>query len=243
MIPVRLKLTEMNALLMLGIDTSGKTATVAAADENTVYAQFTVLTKLTHSQIILPMVSRTLEGAGLSLENIEAVATANGPGSYTGLRIGVSSVKAMAYALGIGCVGVSTLEALAANLKIFSGIICPVMTARQELVYNALFSSDGRTVTRLTEDRVISSAELSAQLDAYADMPVILNGDGSAAFSQKYDKGILAPPSLRMQLATGIIDAAQGKPLITPDKLSAAYLQQVKAEKDLQDKLSAQENS
>ena len=225
-------------MLMLGIDTSGKTATVAAADEKKVYAQFTVLTRLTHSQIILPMVNSTLKGAGLTLADIEGIAVAVGPGSYTGLRIGVSSVKAMAYALGIGCAGVSTLEALAAGVRIAEGIICPVMTARQELVYNALFSSDGERLTRITEDRVISAAELAEELDGFSDGRVILTGDGAEIFSEKHGGGILSPPALRLQLATGVIEAAQGKPLIPPEQLDTAYLQQVKAEKDLEDKLN-----
>ena len=128
-------------MLILGIDTSGKTASVALCDENTVLAQTTVLTKLTHSQVIMPLCETMLKNAGEKLENINGIAAANGPGSYTGLRIGVSAVKAMAFALNIGCAGISTLESLAYNFKGIKTTVCSIMHARLDLVYAAFFES------------------------------------------------------------------------------------------------------
>lgn len=215
-------------MTLLGIDTSGKTASVAVCTENAVLAQNSVYTKLTHSQIILPICRGVLKSAGLTLNDIDGIAAAAGPGSYTGLRIGIAAVKAMCFALNKPCIGISTLEALAHNVSLHRGVICSVMAARQDLVYGAVFSSDGRTVTRLTEDRILPIGELKMILDGY-DGNIAAVGDGSSLLSG--ERFIEAPPHLRLQLASGLCAAAFDKELYTPDKLEAAYLEITKAEK------------
>lgn len=215
-------------MTLLGIDTSGKTASVAVCTENAVLAQNSVYTKLTHSQIILPICCGVLKSAGLTLNDVDGIAAAAGPGSYTGLRIGIAAVKAMCFALGKPCIGISTLEALAYNVSLHSGVICSVMAARQNLVYGAVFRSDGRTVTRLTEDRILPIEELKEILDGY-DGNIAAVGDGSALLSG--ERFIEAPPHLRLQLASGLCAAAFGRELYTPDKLEASYLEITKAEK------------
>ena len=218
-------------MTLLGIDTSGKTASVAVCTEDSVLAQTTVYTKLTHSQVILPICKDVLKNAGMELSDVDGISVAMGPGSYTGLRIGIAAVKAMCFALNKKCLGVSTLEALANNVSLHKGVICAVMTARLNLVYCAVFRSDGKKIERITKDGIMPIEELKAQLDAMdGDIAVV----GDAAEKLEGDRFVIAPPHLKLQLASGVCAAAFGKELYTPDKLDAAYLQITKAEKDLQ---------
>ncbi|MBP3761189.1 MAG: tRNA (adenosine(37)-N6)-threonylcarbamoyltransferase complex dimerization subunit type 1 TsaB, partial [Ruminococcus sp.] len=122
-------------MLILGIDTSGKTASAALFDsDNEIFvAENTVYTQKTHSQVIMPIVKNILAQTGKTMQDINLIAAADGPGSYTGLRIGVAAVKAMSFALDVRCCGVSTLKALAYNNIAFRGVICSVMKARAEL--------------------------------------------------------------------------------------------------------------
>lgn len=220
----------MNALILLGIDTSGKTASAAVCTENAVLAQTTVYTKLTHSQVILPICKDVLKSAGLELSDIDVIAAAAGPGSYTGLRIGIAAVKAMCFALDKPCIGVSTLEALAYNVSLHRGIICSVMAARLDLVYCAVFRSDGKKITRLSEDRLLPIAELKSGLEA-TDEYVVTVGD--AAEKLNGEKFIIAPPHLKLQLASSLCAAGSAKEPYSPDNLEAAYMEITKAEKDL----------
>ena len=220
-------------MTLLGIDTSGKTASVALCTEDKVLAQTTVYTSLTHSQVILPICKDVLKNAGMELSDVDGIAVAMGPGSYTGLRIGISAVKAICFAQDKPCIGVSTLEGLANNVSLHRGIICAVMAARLDLVYCAVFESDGCKVKRLTEDEILPLDELAAKLEQY-DGSIAVAGD--AADKLVGERFVTAPPHLRLQLATGLCSAAFDKEPGTPEKLDAAYLQITKAEKDLQEK-------
>lgn len=220
-------------MTLLGIDTSGKTASVALCTEDKVLAQTTVYTSLTHSQVILPICNDVLKNAGVELSDVDGIAVAMGPGSYTGLRIGISAVKAICFAQNKPCVGISTLEGLANNVSLHKGIICAVMTARLDLVYCALFESDGCKVTRLNNDEILSVDALKQKLEQYEGSIAVV---GDAADKLEGEKFIIAPPHLKLQLATGLCSAAFGKEMSTPDELDAAYLQITKAEKDLQEK-------
>lgn len=220
-------------MTLLGIDTSGKTASVALCTEDKVLAQTTVYTSLTHSQVILPICNDVLKNAGVDLADVDGIAVAAGPGSYTGLRIGISAVKAICFAQNKPCIGVSTLEGLANNVSLHKGIICAVMTARLDLVYCAVFKSDGCKAGRLTDDEILPLEELKSKLDEY-DGTIAVVGD--AADKLNGERFLIAPPHLKLQLATGLCSAAFDKELSTPDKLDAAYLQITKAEKDLQEK-------
>ena len=155
----------MNALKILGIDTSGKTASVAITENDIILGQTTIYTEKTHSQVILPLCKKLLEDCGTELKDIDGFAVSVGPGSYTGLRIGISAVKAMAFALDKKCYGISTLESLAYNAKGFVGYIIPVMKARANLVYNAVFKCNDIGETKRTkEDRIISVSDLKAEV-------------------------------------------------------------------------------
>ena len=217
-------------MLLLGIDTSGKTASAAVCTENSVLAQTTVYTKLTHSQVILPICKDVLKSAGLTLSDVDAIAAAAGPGSYTGLRIGIAAVKAMCFALDKPCIGISTLEALAYNVSLHKGIICAVMAARLDLVYCAVFRSDGRSIARLSEDEILPIDELIKRLEAFNEDVVTV---GDAAEKLAGEKFMTAPPHLKLQLASSLCAAGFTKEPYSPDRLEAAYMEITKAEKDL----------
>ena len=231
-------------MLLLGIDTSGKTASAALfnTDSEVFLAESTLYTQKTHSQVIMPMVKDILEQTGKTVNDIGAVAVADGPGSYTGLRIGVAAVKAMGFALGCKCCGVSTLEGLAYNNVAYKGTICSVMKARGELVYTCSYKSDGYALEPICDEQIISRDEL-AQFLAFNGTEALLCGDGAADFFTDYRSPMLniAPPMGRLQNANGVCLAAVSKELVSADELEVSYLQKVKAEKDLQDKLRNKE--
>ncbi len=215
------------------MDTSGTVAATALYDaaEQRVLAQQVRSTKRTHSQVILPMAQRLLDDTGLSWQDVDGLAVANGPGSYTGLRIGIAAVKAMAFALEIPCAGISTLAGLAWQNLSWQGYICAVMAARQTLVYAGLYSSDGTQVTAVQPDCLIESAALSQRL-TQLNAPVLLTGDGAAAIAQT--EGLhMGSPAVRLQNGTGIcLAAAALERWQRPAELMPEYLQLVKAEKD-----------
>ncbi|SHM82797.1 tRNA (adenosine(37)-N6)-threonylcarbamoyltransferase complex dimerization subunit type 1 TsaB [Ruminococcus flavefaciens] len=226
-------------MLLLGIDTSGKTASAALFDSETelFLAQSTVYTQKTHSQVIMPMVKDVLAQAGKELSDLDGIAAANGPGSYTGLRIGVAAVKAMSFGLGVKCCGVSTLLGLACNNLAYKGHICAIMKARGELVYTCTYKSDGYCVEQITEEQIISRDELAEYL-AFNVKEALLCGDGAAEFYNAYNSPAftIAPPQGRLQSAVGVCLAGVSRKLSEPEELEVSYLQKVKAEKDLEAK-------
>lgn len=226
-------------MLILGIDTSGKTASAALFDSNTevFLAETTLYTQKTHSQVIMPIVRDIIEQTGHEMKDIGCIAVANGPGSYTGLRIGVSAVKAMSFAIGCSCCGVSTLKGLACSNISFRGTICSIMKARGDLVYSCTYKSDGYAVEQICDEKIVSRDEL-AEFLAFNGTEVLLCGDGAADFFMDYRSPmfIIAPPQGRLQNACGVCLAAVSSPPVSADELEVSYLQKVKAEKDLEDK-------
>lgn len=242
----------MEDLLLLGIDTSGKTASAALFDsENGIFlAQSTLYTQKTHSQVIMPMCKDIIAQAGKKMSDIGAIAVANGPGSYTGLRIGVAAVKAMCFALDIRCCGVSTLEGLAWNNIAFRGLICSVMKARGELVYTCAYRND-RDFEPVCSERIMERSALAEFLKAQ-NGEILLCGDGAEDFfwdfrsefgeNPKECRLRRAPYHGQLQNAAGVCLAALSKQHVLPDELEVSYLQKVKAEKDLEDRASAVKN-
>ena len=220
----------MTALLILGIDTSGHTASAALLRDGALLAQTTLYTLRTHSQVMLPLTKQLLENAEVTLGDIDLFAVANGPGSYTGLRIGIAAIKAMAFAKDTPCVGISTLEGLAYHLLGTRGVLCCAMHARQDLHYCAVFSSDGRTLSRELPDSILPQDVLLTQLADY-DAPITVIGDAAPLLCAESDNLIPAPPHLCLQSAAGICLAAEHHPVQTAAELAAQYLQPTKAEK------------
>ena len=227
-------------MLVIGIDTSGKTASCALCTEDAVLAENSFVTRLTHSQVILPMVKDMLKNAGKTLSDIDGFAAVSGPGSYTGLRIGISAVKGICFALDKKCAGISALESLAYNFSGTDCLVCSVMHARQDLVYTAFFRTDVfGNVQRLTEDKIITEEELTAQLLGFGKTEkVICAGDYSEKMTALADcKNVLrAAPKLNAPLASSLCYAAMKKGFSSPDCLNAEYMQITKAEKDLEEK-------
>ena len=178
-------------MLILAFESSAKAASVAVTKDEQLLALYTVDNGLTQSELLMPMAESILKSLHLSFSDVELLATTAGPGSFTGVRIGTSLIKGMAFARNIPCSAVSTVEALAKNAVGLSGIIVPVMDARRSQVYTALFRSDGEELVRLTEDKAIPLTELAEQLKKYVGEPIYLVGDGYAlAHSTLTDCGV-----------------------------------------------------
>ena len=228
-------------MLILAFESSAKAASVALVRDGSLVSQYSQCSALTHSRTLLPMAEDMLKNAELTIGDVDLFAVAHGPGSFTGVRIGVSTVKGLAWAGGKPCVGVSTLEAMAWHGLAAGPYVCPVMDARRQQVYNALFEiRDGKPV-RLTEDRPIALSELAPQLAALPS-PVVLVGDG-AGLTAKYlaDAGIpfrLAPENLLWQSAWGVAMAAQDKTPGTADALLPVYLRLSQAERERQERMN-----
>ena len=227
----------MKDLRILGIDTSGKVASVALLDGGVMLWEKSVYTTLTHSQVILPMVEQALTETGFELSDIDCAAVAAGPGSYTGLRIGIGAVKGMCEGCKtLGCAGVSTLLALAYNCISFKGRIVSVMRARPNISYVGEFESDSCSIKRVSEDRVAHDSEVFEGYDTSS--PVILVGDNAQAIKQAFFKDdvnvITANAADVLQRAGSLCLAVQAdQSLVTAaDKLEVSYLQATKAEKD-----------
>ena len=167
--------------LILGIDSSSKTGCVAVLKGNTLLADGFENSGLTHSQTLMPLIKKTVDDAGVDINDIPFIAVTVGPGSFTGLRIGLSSVKGIAAVSGAECIGVSSLEAAAQGV-LQDGIICAVMNARCKRVYNALFEKRDGKLKRLCDDRTIEIASLCGELLKYNE-PIHLIGDGVSACS------------------------------------------------------------
>jgi len=200
-------------LRILAFETSAKAASVALLEDSRLLAESYQNTGLTHSQTLMVMAEDLLKTCGMTASQVEAVAVAAGPGSFTGIRIGVAAAKGFAWGSEIPCYGVSTLEAMALNLGVHSGIVLPVMDARRSQVYNAVFRAEGGKLTRLCEDRAISLKELEAEIKNYEES-IFLVGDGSILCYntlQETVPNLVMPPEHRMhQRAAGVGLAAAG---------------------------------
>ena len=194
-------------MLILAFETSAKAASTALLEDGRLLAESYQNTGLTHSQTIMVMAEDLLKQCGKRVPDVTAVAVASGPGSFTGIRIGVAAAKGFAWGAELPCVGVSTLAAMAVGLGIWQGYVCPVMDARRSQVYNALFHVDCGKYTRIRDDRAISLLELGEDVKNLSE-PIFLVGDGSVlcynALSEMVP-GLVLPPEHRLhQRAAGV---------------------------------------
>ncbi len=162
---------------ILAIDSTAVVGSCAVLEDEKLLSLFTVNNGNTHSETLLPMIEASLKRLGMTPNEIDIFALSEGPGSFTGVRIGAATIKGLAFGKDKPCIGVSTLEALAENLSCVSGIICPAMNARRNQVYNALFRCTNGKIERLCEDRAISVTELEEELAAF-DEQIYICGDG-----------------------------------------------------------------
>lgn len=233
-------------MLILAFESSAKPASAALVKGGQLLSQYMQCSALTHSRTLLPMAEDMLKNAELRLSDVDLIAVAHGPGSFTGIRIGVSTVKGLAWAAEKPCVGVSTLEAMAWHGLAVGGYICPVMDARRSQVYNALFKIENGRPVRMTEDRPIALEELAKEVTALG-APVFLIGDGAALCFEYFTAHgvpcVMAPGNLRWQDAWGVAMAAADKTPGNADELLPVYLRLSQAERERQERLSQSVNS
>ena len=163
---------------ILAFDGTARIASVAVVEDTRILASYSVDNGLTQSELLLPMAEDMLKALKLDFDDIGLYAVSVGPGSFTGVRIGVALVKGLAFGKNTPCASVSTLEALAENLSPMRAIIVPCMDARRNQVYNAIFEGDGKCIRRLTADRAISLTDLCEELKDYSDKRIFVCGDG-----------------------------------------------------------------
>lgn len=223
-------------MITLGIDTTANTATCAVCETGNiekVISEASMNTKLTHSQTLIPMIETVLKNADIKVSDLDNIAVSVGPGSFTGLRIGISAVKGIAFGAKKNCIQVSSLEALAYNFRGNNGIICAVMDARCNQVYNALFRVVYNEIYRLCEDRAMMIAELSEELKQYDDV-IHLTGDGADLVYKtvNWENIKLAQPHLKFQRAVSVCFASSNKNSIRPEQLMPVYLRLPQAERE-----------
>lgn len=165
-------------MIIMAFDTTAKSASVSVTDGTRALAVYSIDNGLTQSELLLPMAEDILRSLKLSFSDVELFAASVGPGSFTGVRIGVALVKGLAFGKNVPCVEVSTLESLAENMRGISGIIVPVMDARRSQVYGAVFESDGTEMKQILDDGAYPLSELANVLKEFAGMPIYLVGDG-----------------------------------------------------------------
>ena len=201
-------------MLILAFETSAKAAGVALHDGAKLLAEAYQNTGLTHSQTLMVMAEDLLGQCGLTAGDVTHIAVAAGPGSFTGVRIGVAAAKGFAWGGQLPCHGVSTLEAMARGLGIYEGVVCACMDARRSQVYNGLFRVEKGVLTPICEDRAIALADLKEELAAL-DGPIYLVGDGSTLTYNTLARelsNLILPPEHRMhQRGAGVALAALEK--------------------------------
>lgn len=228
---------------ILAIDCSATPASVALTENPKIIGEFYINTKLTHSQTLMPMVDALLKATSTTMNQLDAIAVNVGPGSFTGIRIGVSAVKGMAMALNIPCVEVSTLESMAHNIVDIDCVICAVMDARCNQVYNALFELKCGKLTRICDDRALAISDLIDELKKYSEK-IVLVGDGAelcfADMQSALTNITLAPENLRFQRASSTaactLDYINNGMAVSAEKVMPKYLRLPQAQRELKKK-------
>ena len=225
---------------LLAIECSAKAASAALWEDDRIAGEFYLNIPQTHSETLMPMAEELLRHTGWKVRDLDALAVSQGPGSFTGLRIGISAVKGMALGAGKPCIGISTLEGLANNLRGFEGYAAAVMDARCQQVYTALFRLHDGRAERLTDDEALMLSDLQQRLSGL-EGPVYLVGDG-AQISWNYLSGKvgqlrMAPAALRFQRASSVAVCAAERmaagEAVSGDELVPSYLRLPQAEREL----------
>lgn len=232
---------------ILAVDTSATPVSCAILSDDILVASYYAHTKSTHSQTLMPMINHALNVAGLSMADVDAVAVNSGPGSFTGVRIGVSAVKGLAFAENKPCISVSTLESMAEAFRglPMEAILCCAMDARCNQVYAALFQMTANgDIARLSEDEAISLEDLRGRLESLK-APIVFVGDGANICYRYYKDTLfnvsLAPLSVRYQTAENVAVTAMrmfhAGLTISSDELLPSYLRLPQAERELRSRL------
>lgn len=232
---------------ILGIDSSGLVASAAVLVDDTIVSEFTVNNKKTHSQTLLPMIDQAVKMSGILKSDLDAVAVAAGPGSFTGLRIGSSAAKGIAYVLGKPIVSVPTLEGLAYRLAVTDGLICPMMDARRNQVYTGVYRMKEGKLTACIPQKAADILEIIEEVNALGEKVTFL-GDGVPVQENTIRREVLvpyafAPSHLNRQSAAAV--AALGAVYFSEGKVEDAmahrpvYLRKSQAERERSEKQEA----
>ena len=222
-------------MLVLGIETSTRQGGVAIVGEDHVLCETVLNVEVTHSERLLPAVDRALDEARITLDGLGGIAVSIGPGSFTGLRIGLSTAKGLAYATGLPLVGVPTLEAMAWTLPAARWQVCPVLDARKQEVYAALFRHEPEGLRRVTEDAALPPEDLCRLIRN----PTLFLGDGADAYGALFrerlgDKMLLPPLASRGARPACVAELGRRRLLRgerdEPDSLVPRYLRPSEAE-------------
>lgn len=229
---------------ILGIDSSGLTASVAVMADETLMAEFTINNRQTHSQTLLPMLDQMLGMAGVTLEEVDAIAVSAGPGSFTGLRIGSATAKGLAMAQNKPIVSVSTLEGLAYRMAMTEGLICPLMDARRNQVYTGIYKMEKNQLVTVSAPEAVGVEEVIERLN-HMGQKVTFLGDGVSVHEELLQSKLtaayaFAPDCMNRQSAAAI--AALGKKYFEEGKAESAavhrpvYLRKSQAEREREEK-------
>lgn len=235
-------------MLILGLSSVSPTASVALSEDGVLKASFMLDAGNTHSETLLPMVAECLKLVNKSVEDIDMFAAAYGPGSFTGVRIGAALIKGLSFPYNVPVVGVSSLEAMAFEMKTLEGIICPVMNARRNQLYTAVFRASDNSLSRITEDSVMMIDELY-ELLSEMDEKIYFTGDGYGLVSEKIKLASVMETSDVMLHpgAAGVIEAAVNKyrkaddetrMTFTSENFHPVYLRAPQAERERLERLS-----
>ena len=221
---------------ILAVETSAKAASVALGRDGKLLAHYYQNNGLTHSRTLLPMAEALLAHCEMRVQDVDGFAVAIGPGSFTGLRIGISAVKGLAVSGNKPCWGISTLEAMALQAGVFDGVVCAVMDARRDQVYNAIFAFSQGKCTRLCPDRAVALEQVAEDLSKIEKL-IFIVGDGTElCYNYSKKKGIQVfpvPEHLRWQNAVGVLNAAfDGRAPVSAVELDANYLRLSQAERE-----------
>lgn len=230
---------------ILALESSTVAASCCVFEDSVCIAHSSVNTKLTHSRTLMPMVTSMLENAEISLNDIDYIAIAAGPGSFTGVRIGVSAVKGLAFTNDTPCVSVSTLDGIANLAKSlpFNGLVCPLMDARCQQVYTSLFQSENGVLTKIHNDEALAASDMKNIL-LEKNQPVLLIGDGAklcySLWKEEIPNLFLAPISHRFPDAIGVAIVAEEmiarNETVSAEQLLPIYLRLPQAERELKAK-------
>ena len=233
---------------ILGIECTATPVSCALYEDGKIKGEYFLNLKTTHSQTLLPMVTSLLELSNITINDVDVIAVTAGPGSFTGVRIGISAVKGLAFAENIPVVPVSVLEAMAYGFINQDAIVCSLMDARCNQVYNALFRVENDRVIRLCDDRALMIDELYEEVlnlnKERPDLPIILVGDGADLFfnstKNREAELILAPEHLKWQRASGVCFVAESRAInnetVSAEELLPIYLRLPQAERELKAK-------
>lgn len=234
---------------ILAIDAATKVLSIAVIDGDTVLATSALNVGKTHSERLLPIIEQTLKLASIELKSIEAMAVTIGPGSFTGLRIGISTAKGLAKTLGVNLIPVTTLEALSYNGRHMDKLVCPVLDARKDEVYTALYDENGNVVMEETaiHPRILAETIKEQYAEKFAHKKVVFLGDAADIFIETFkevlgENAILMPAGNRLFASIGAAYVALENPErgTLPELVKADYIRMSEAEVQMNKKLAAQ---